>query len=85
LICCEFVVQLATACTHHLSLQQIQTGFTFLVPAHPGSPEQRAVLLFVVVAAVQQIRKKSTTNHHHHHHHHHLFAQREQYKCIDDV
>ena len=23
---------------------KIQIGFTFLVPAHPGSPEQRAVL-----------------------------------------
>jgi len=34
----------ATA-THHLfaSVNKIQIGFTFLVPAHPGSPGQRAV------------------------------------------
>ena len=25
------------------SFSKIQTGFTFLVPAHPGSPGQRAV------------------------------------------
>ena len=25
------------------SFSEIQTGFTFLVPAHPGSPGQRAV------------------------------------------
>jgi len=28
---------------------KIQIGFTFLVPAHPGSPGQRAVKLVVVV------------------------------------
>ena len=32
----------ATA-THYLLLQSIQTGFTFLVPPHPGSPRQRAI------------------------------------------
>ena len=32
----------ATA-THCLLLQYIQIGFTFLVPAHPGSPGQRAI------------------------------------------
>jgi len=35
---------------------EIQTGFTFLVPAHPGSPSQRAVkgvcvCVFVCVCA----------------------------------
>jgi len=29
-------------------LSKIQIGFTFLVPAHPGSPEQRAVKLCAV-------------------------------------
>ena len=29
--------------THCLLLSKIQTGFTFLVPAHPGSPGKRAV------------------------------------------
>ena len=32
----------ATA-THCLLLSKIQIGFTFLVPAYPGSPAQRAV------------------------------------------
>jgi len=32
----------ATA-THCLLLSKIQTGFTFLVPADPGSPGQRAI------------------------------------------
>ena len=32
----------ATA-THCLFISKIQVGFTFLVPAHPGSPGQRAV------------------------------------------
>jgi len=32
----------ATA-TRCLLLHKIQIGFTFLVPAHPGSPEQRAI------------------------------------------
>jgi len=32
----------ATA-THCLFFSKIQIGFTFLVPAHPGSPGQRAV------------------------------------------
>ena len=32
----------ATA-THYLLLSKIQTGFTFLVPAYPGSPGKRAV------------------------------------------
>ena len=31
------------AATHCHLLQKIQIGFTFLVPAHPGSPGQRAV------------------------------------------
>ena len=29
---------------------KIQTGFTFLVPAHPGSPGERAVKLVFVCA-----------------------------------
>ena len=27
---------------------KIQIGFTFLVPAHPGSPGQRAKLVYVI-------------------------------------
>ena len=36
--------------THYLLFQSIQIGFSFLAPAHPGSPGQRAikwVLLFL--------------------------------------
>ena len=32
---------------------KIQIGFTFLVPAHPGSPEQRAVKRGCVCACVR--------------------------------
>jgi len=32
-----------TTATHCLLLQCIQTGFTFLAPARPGSPRQRAI------------------------------------------
>jgi len=31
---------------------KIQVGFTFLVPAHPGSPRQRAIKRVVVVVVV---------------------------------
>ena len=45
----------ATA-THCLLLQYIQLGFTFLIPAHPGSPGHRPVgrkmVVVVVVVAV---------------------------------
>jgi len=30
---------------------KIQVGFTFLVPAHPGSPRQRAIKRVVVVVS----------------------------------
>jgi len=33
-------------------LSEIQTGFTFLVPAHPGSPGQRAVKRVCVISSV---------------------------------
>jgi len=33
-------------------INKIQIGFTFLVPAHPGSPEQRAVKLVCVCVCV---------------------------------
>jgi len=36
---------------------KIQIGFTFLVPAHPGSPEQRAVKR-VCVCATAMISEK---------------------------
>ena len=32
---------------------KIQIGFTFLVPAHPGSPRQRAVKLLCVCVCVR--------------------------------
>jgi len=43
--------------THYLLLQQIQIGFTFLVPAHPCNPTQspggcKTVVLVVVVVVV---------------------------------
>ena len=46
---CSYGPAVATT-THWLLLQEIQIGFTFLVPAHPGSPGQRAIkrVLFVV-------------------------------------
>ena len=34
---------------------KIQIGFTFLVPAHPGSPRQRAVKRVCVCAAVTDL------------------------------
>ena len=40
-ICLERGADLQAATATHCS--KIQTGFTFLVPAHPGSPGQRAV------------------------------------------
>jgi len=36
-----------TNATHGLFLEQIQIGFTFLLPAHPGSPGQRVLLLLL--------------------------------------
>jgi len=39
----------ATA-SHCLLLRKIQIGFTFLVPAHPGSPGKRAVKWVCVCA-----------------------------------
>jgi len=38
---------------------KIQTGFTFLVPAHPGSPGQRAVKRVCVCVCVWCVRRKS--------------------------
>ena len=41
---CRFAYGPAEAtATHYLLLQYIQTRFTFLVPAEPGSPEQRPI------------------------------------------
>jgi len=41
---CRFAYDPADAnTTHYLLLQQIQTGFTFLILAHPGGPRRRAV------------------------------------------
>ena len=52
---CRFAYgQADVTATHYLLLQQIQIGFTFLVPAHPGSPGQRAikwVLLLLLVSS----------------------------------
>ena len=46
----------ATA-THCLLLQfsKIQIGFTFLVPAHPGSPGQRAIKRVCVCVLVEKV------------------------------
>ena len=38
--------------THCLLLQKIQIGFTFLVPAHPGSPRKRVVKRVYVCVCV---------------------------------
>jgi len=55
----------ATA-SHYLLLQYIQIGFTFLVPAHPGSPRKSpgshktvAVVVVVVVTSVLKLFNKS--------------------------
>ena len=37
---------------------KIQTGFTFLVPAHPGSPGQRAVKRVCVCVQCQHSKRK---------------------------
>ena len=42
-ICLERGADLHMAQLMPLPLSKIQIGFTFLVPAHPGSPRQRAV------------------------------------------
>ena len=34
-------------------VSEIQIGFTFLVPAHPGSPGKRAVKWYVCVCALE--------------------------------
>jgi len=39
---------------------KIQTGFTFLVPAHPGSPGKRAVKWVCVCVASLKVSKQST-------------------------
>ena len=42
---------------------KIQIGFTFLVPAHPGSPGQRAIKRVCVCACV--VRPLLSCQHHH--------------------
>ena len=54
---CRFACGPADAtATHYLLLQQIQIGFTFLVPAYPGSPgqnlESRKIVVVVIVVVV---------------------------------
>jgi len=39
---------------------KIQTGFTFLVPAHPGSPGQRAIKRVCVWVCVDVATRQST-------------------------
>ena len=41
---------------------KIQMGFTFLVPAHPGSPGKRAVKWVCVCVASLKVSKQSTDN-----------------------
>jgi len=43
---------------------KIQTGFTFLVPAHPGSPGQRTVKWVCVCVLVEQLLAKPPSNLH---------------------
>ena len=45
---------------------KIQTGFSFLVPAHPGSPGQRAVkcVCVCVCVCVTPVRKKKDSHRH---------------------
>ena len=40
---------------------KIQIGFTFLVPAHPGSPGQRAVKRMCVCCVLYQAKQKLST------------------------
>ena len=40
---------------------KIQIGFTFLVPAHPGSPGQRAVKRVCVYGCVPDLKTLSST------------------------
>jgi len=42
-VCLERGADLHMARLMPLPLSKIQIGFTFLVPAHPGSPRQKAV------------------------------------------
>jgi len=42
---------------------KIQIGFTFLVPAHPGSPGQRAVKRVYVYVSVGYYRLSKQINH----------------------
>jgi len=37
---------------------KIQTGFTFLVPAHPGSPRKRAIKRVCVCGSINSQSKK---------------------------
>jgi len=65
---CRFAYGAADATvTHCLLLQLIQTGFTFLVPAHPGSSGQKAVkrmllllLEWLIVTAYVNCRRRET-------------------------
>ena len=40
---CRLAYGPADATATHCRFSKIQTGFTFLVPAHPGSPGKKAV------------------------------------------
>jgi len=45
---CRFAYGPADAtATHYLLLQEIQIGFTFLVPAHLGSPRQNPQMIVI--------------------------------------
>ena len=69
-ICLERDADLHTAQLMPLSLtvscfSKIQIGFTFLVPAHPGSPEKRAVKWVCVAAKTSWHRYKTNLRHSH--------------------
>ena len=52
---CRYVAQLMPLPLTVSYFSKIQIGFTFLVPAHPGSPGKRAVKRYVCVFVRFQI------------------------------
>jgi len=52
-ICLEHIAQLMPLPLTVSCLSEIQIGFTFLLPAHPGSPGKRAVKRVCVCLSVK--------------------------------
>ena len=57
---CRLAYGPADVTATHSCFSKIQIGFTFLVPAHPGSPGKRAVKRVCVIGLVEVVQPVST-------------------------